>query len=62
MFLPFFIVKVCFEQLIRFKLDSRVAPDCVLSEKVFLEISQFNKETLTQVFSCGFCEISEKPF
>ena len=40
-------------------------------KKVFLEISQnsqentcvfFNKETLAQVFSCEFCEISKNTF
>ena len=29
---------------------------------VFLEISQNSQETLTQVFSCEFCEISKNNF
>ena len=47
-----------------------VAQRCSV-KKVFLEISQnsqentrvfFTKETLTQVFSCEFCEISKNTF
>ena len=57
-------------QLIR---STEAATGDVLSEKVFLEILQnskentctcnfIKKETLTQMFSCEFCEISKNTF
>ena len=44
------------------RLRPAAATGGVLEEKVFLEIPQNKKETLAQVFSCEFCEISKNTF
>ena len=48
-------------------LSTEAVPRKCSVKKVFLEISEeaynfIKKETLTQVFSCEFCEVSKKTF
>ena len=51
-------------QMIRlnFILKPEAATRGVLCKKVFLECNFIKKETLAQVFSCEFCEISKNTF
>ena len=43
-------------------IEAEAATRGVLWEKVFLEACNLQKETLAQVFSCEFCEISKNTF
>ena len=77
-FYVFQVVKICFFFKVFFWRPSEAATGGVLQEKVFLEISQnsqentcarvsffcnfVKKETVAQVFSCEFCEISKNTF
>ena len=47
---------------LNFILKPEAATRGVLCKKVFLECNFIKKETLAQVFSCEFCEISKNTF